>query len=199
MSKFNFNIDIDNTTNNSLNKSKNNVNTQLDSYKKSQMDLRIIDAFKNRNLDDLSKKLKKYLYQNFEKFRQYQYIVKSNEELQDIIEEIDHVDIIDLNWLNTSRVTDMSCLFVLSTIKEINISEWDVSNVRNMASMFSNCNFNCDLSKWDVSNVFRMDSMFENSKFNSDISMWDVSNVEYYGDMFKRCNIKEKFKPKFNK
>ena len=65
--------------------------------------------------------------------------------------------------------------------------------------MFSTCNFNCDLSKWNVSNVFRMDSMFENSKFNSDISMWDVSNVKYHGDMFKRCNIKEKYKPKFNK
>ena len=58
-SKFNFNIDIDDIPYNSLNKSKNDVNTQLNSYKKSQMDLRIIDAFKNRNLDDLSKKLKK--------------------------------------------------------------------------------------------------------------------------------------------
>ena len=68
--------------------------------------------------------------------------------------------------------------------KNIDISNWDVSNVRDMNWMFINSNFNGDISNWDVSNVERMYRMFENSKFNGDISNWDVSNVRDMGWMF---------------
>ena len=35
-----------------------------------------------------------------------------------------------------------------------NISNWDVSNVKDMSFMFYECtNFNSDISAWDVSNV----------------------------------------------
>ena len=38
--------------------------------------------------------------------------------------------------------------------------------------------FNGDLSNWDVSNVTDMHSMFcEAESFNGDLSNWDVSNV----------------------
>ena len=90
----------------------------------------------------------------------------------------------DLNWIDTSNVTDMGYLFDEMRSFTGNVSEWNVSNVTNMGNMFGSTNFNGDLSKWDVSNVTDMDSMFEFSLFNGDISNWDVSNVTDMSYMF---------------
>ena len=43
--------------------------------------------------------------------------------------------------------------------------------------MFEGCFFNGDISQWNVSNLRDMRGMFQNSSFNGDISQWDVSNV----------------------
>jgi surface protein len=80
----------------------------------------------------------------------------------------------DLNFIDTSLITDMSFLFVWVGIRNIKIDEWDVSNVTNMDKMFSGCKeFSCDLSKWDV------------------------SNVKYHRFMFDNCHIDDAYKPKF--
>ena len=65
--------------------------------------------------------------------------------------------------------------------------------------MFYNCkSFNQDISNWDVSNVKNMSEMFIGcGEFNSDISNWNVSNVKNALYKFVGCPIKEKHKPKF--
>lgn len=90
----------------------------------------------------------------------------------------------DLNYIDTSEVTNMRCVF--SDIKNFNgdISRWDVSNVRDMSFIFSCSIFNGDISRWDVSNVKTMQGMFYNSMFNGDISEWDTHNVIYMKWMF---------------
>jgi surface protein len=122
----------------------------------------------------------------------------------------------DLNFIDTSLITDMSYLFGVGgfSIGNIKIDQWDVSNVKNMSYMFISCrklncdlsswnvrnlkitaymfydcpNFNCDLSDWDVSNVTNMENMFNKcTKFKSDLSGWDVSNVIYKAGMFVSC------------
>ena len=93
----------------------------------------------------------------------------------------------DLNFIDTSKITDMTLLFNAQKLQGFNgdISKWDVSNVKSMECMFMNSYFNGDISKWDVSNVENMECMFANSKFNQDISKWDVSSVETMRSMFE--------------
>jgi len=69
------------------------------------------------------------------------------------------------------------------------ISNWVVSNVKNMTSMFELSEFNGDISKWNVSNVTDMSHMFEQSIFDGDISNWDVSNVNEAKYMMYNSNI----------
>ena len=64
--------------------------------------------------------------------------------------------------------------------------------------MFFASSFNNDISKWDVSNVKNMWSMFRRSGFNGDISNWDVSNVKNTQFIFIDCPIKDEYKPKFD-
>ena len=67
-----------------------------------------------------------------------------------------------------------------------NISDWDVSCVTDMTSLFDGAfSFNGDISGWDVSNVNGMFFMFRNaSSFNGDIFSWDVSSVTTMSEMF---------------
>ena len=70
--------------------------------------------------------------------------------------------------------------------------------------MFSYSKFtgeNGDISNWDVSNVKDMEFMFSLSKFtdkNGDISEWDVSNVKNMQFMFYKSSL-EKNPPKWYK
>ena len=85
---------------------------------------------------------------------------KTKEQLKQLINYAFKHDIYDLNFIDTSKITDMSWLF--ENVKHnFDISSWDVSNVTNMTGMFYCCyDFNCDLSNWDVSNVTDMGYAF---------------------------------------
>ena len=123
-------------------------------------------------------------------------------------------NIYDLNFIDTNKITDMSNLFI-NCEYDIDVSNWDMSNVKNMSYMFYKCykftgkgignwnvsnvkdiggmfagceKFNCDLSNWDVSNVTNMAGMFYFCKnFDYDLSRWNVSNVTCMEYMFSGC------------
>ena len=155
----------------------------------------------------------------------YKYFPTTRQELFKITQELIDKGQYDLNCINTESITDMNNLFVKVT--DIDISGWDVSNVKNMRNMFINCeNFNCDLSNWDVYNVEDMTNMFYDcekfegkgldkwnvnsvkitefmfikcDKFDCDLSNWNVSKVENMQNMFQDCkNFKGKGLDKWN-
>ncbi len=90
------------------------------------------------------------------------------------------------NW-DVSNVADMAEMFRGAESFNQDISIWDVSNVTYMNGMFRGAeSFNQDISNWDVSNVSDMNLVFnEASSFNQDISNWDVSNVSNMQEMFR--------------
>ena len=138
-------------------------------------------------------------------YKPYTYVPKSFDELRNIV--IDRYNKlgpgtkhnpIDFNDIDVSNL-DSFCnnkgkgIFDHTRFKYIDISEWDVSNIKSMNSMFYWCDeleSVGDLSNWDVSNVILMRTMFSYcSKLKSlgDISCWDVSNVTDMRFMFEWC------------
>ena len=140
-------------------------------------------------------------------------VVKSFDELRKIIEDrydklgpgtkqnpIDFNDI-DVSNLQYFYNNEDKGIFEYTKFKYIDISEWDVSNIKSMRGMFFMCKelkSVGDISEWDVSNVTSMTSMFDGCiLFNQDLSKWNVSKVRWYSYMFDGCPIKDEYKPKF--
>ena len=97
---------------------------------------------------------------------------------------------IQIGEWDVSDVTDMSGLFEGTNFNEP-LNNWNVSNVTDMASMFSECpNFNQPLNNWNVSNVTNMPGMFLlATSFNQPLNNWNVSNVTDMSEMFNGAEM----------
>ena len=81
---------------------------------------------------------------------------------------------------NTSKVTDMSCMFDgCRGLTLLDLSGWNTSNVTDMSYMFNSCSglTSLDLSGWNMSNVTRMNSMFSGCSKLKTIRMKDCSEA----------------------
>lgn len=98
----------------------------------------------------------------------------------------------DLNFIDVSQIEDMSHLFVNADMR-MDISGWDVRNVRNFDTMFAGSSIFCNLSMWEFGDTVTMNSMFKQTKFTDDsqnaLSVWDVSNVRMMSSMFAGSNF----------
>ena len=104
-----------------------------------------------------------------------------------------YLEITATDVLNLTGTTSLSHMFrYCIKIRQIpNINSWDVSNVRDMDSMFENAvHFNQNLDSWDVSNVRDMDFMFSYaSNFDQNLSSWNVSKVSRMERIFFLANL----------
>ena len=104
------------------------------------------------------------------------------------------VDKIDLsNASLSSEVTGSGLLSGLSDVKQIDVTNFDISHVTDMTNMFSgdtNLTKIKGLSTWNVGNVTSMNSMFagDTALTNLDSSNWKPLKVTNMAAMFKGCS-----------
>ena len=98
-------------------------------------------------------------------------------------------DIIGIDKLDTSNVTDMKDMFYRSQVTSLDISSFDTSKVTNMSSMFNGSQAtSLDFSNFNTSNVTNMDCMFCGCNATSlDLSSFDTSSVTDMGQMFQNA------------
>ena len=82
---------------------------------------------------------------------------------------------------DTSNVTNMDSMFESAiNFNGWNISEWNVSKVKNLREVFRRASkFNQDLSRWNTESATTMYGMFRGaSNFNADISNWNIGSLK---------------------
>ena len=106
----------------------------------------------------------------------YNYHPKTYDELEELVNKLmkERGNNADLNDIDTSEITNMYALFYDSFFNG-DISQWNVSKVEDMGTMFQYSEFtgeNGDISKWDVSNVKNMYHMFYKSPLEKNPPKW---------------------------
>lgn len=121
--------------------------------------------------------------------------VNSKEELLKVIKMkmIDHPEDLDLSNIDLGPSIDsLDGLFNGKSIKSIDLTGWNVSNVKKFDGMFANC-YELEaiygIEKWQFGDDVSFYKMFYCSKKldNINISKWDVSKVNNLSYMFYGC------------
>ena len=105
----------------------------------------------------------------------------------------DLTGITGIEYLNTSEVTSMFCMFSgCSSLTSLDLSGFNTANVIIMGSMFNRCSAltELDLSNFDTRNVTNMYSMFSRCSNLTTIYVgneWSTNAVTSSSNMFKDC------------
>lgn len=97
-----------------------------------------------------------------------------------------------LEYLNTSQVTNMQCMFQnCESLEALDLSTFNTENVTNMYGMFQFCKSlkSLNLSSFNTSKVKQMEYMFKNCESLTalDLSRFNTENVKDYEYMFHSC------------
>ena len=98
-----------------------------------------------------------------------------------------------LEYLNTEKVTRMSCMFFnCSSLTSLDVTHFNTANVTNMMSMFSNCSSltSLDVTHFNTANVTNMGNMFSScsSLTSLDVTHFNTAKVTNMGSMFSSCS-----------
>ena len=159
-------------------------------------------------MKNLKQYIKEKLIINKDYKSPYTCVPRSCDELRKIIEdrydklgpgtENDPIDFNDVDVSNVNSFYNDNInigIFEQTNFEYIDISGWNVSNVKNMLGVFYMCEqlkSIGDLSSWNVSNVEDMSHMFSECKqlkSVGDLSNWNISNVKDMRFMFDKSGI----------
>lgn len=107
---------------------------------------------------------------------------------------------LDLSWLRTENITNMSAMFGYSSLTSLDLSNFDTSKVISMSSMFTSCNnlTSLDLSSFNTNKVNDMSYMFSGCQYltSLDLSSFNTSDIEYINmnSMLNKCYRLSKIK-----
>ena len=98
----------------------------------------------------------------------------------------------NIQYLNTSKVTDMSGMFFgCSSLTSLNLSSFNTANVTSMRGMFSGCDSltRLDIGSFNTANVTDMSMMFNDCSHLTrlNLSSFDTAKVEDTSMMFWGC------------
>jgi len=124
--------------------------------------------------------------------------VNTLEELQNEIKTrmiTKNKEVLDLTDISLSEnITSLALLFTnKSNIKSIDVTGWNVSNVKNMTEMFYYCTSLEEvigLDTWDTSSCESFRKMFYdcNNLEICDVEKWNIDSLKDCAYMFKNCN-----------
>lgn len=98
-----------------------------------------------------------------------------------------------LEYLNTEKVTDMSCMFRdCSKLTSLDVTHFNTANVTDMSSMFSNCSSltSLDVTRFNTAKVTNMRAMFSScsSLTSLDVTNFNTAKVTNMRYMFYICS-----------
>ena len=120
------------------------------------------------------------------------YMGKSDFVNTGIFYNLTNLEDIDLSNFNTSNVIDMSNMFYgCKSLTNIDLSTFDTRKTTNMKNMFGNCRnlLNVDLTNFNTSKVLNTSFMFYccEKLEKIDLSYFDTNEVETMEGMFQNC------------
>lgn len=99
---------------------------------------------------------------------------------------------IDVSWIDTSRVTDMTGMFLsCSSVTSLNVASFNTSNVTNMTQVFAQCSSlrTLEAPKWNTSKVTTIYGIFGRCTALKSVNIadWDMSKVTRMDSIFLQC------------
>ena len=116
--------------------------------------------------------------------------ITMNEDCSAMFSDLYSLKEIDLSGFDSSKVKNMEGMFQYLNLTKLDLSPLDTSNVENMSYMFNYVivEDGLDLSSLKTGNVKTMKSMFKGTEFTSlDLSKFDTKNVIDMSEMFYDC------------
>ena len=143
------------------------------------------------------KQLQDYINEklHISQYKNYKYHPKNRQELVELIakknQDIKKGDMLDLNDIDVSEITDICYLFENIKPVKVNMNNWNVSNVTDIHGLFWNNRITEEIhiENWDVRNVESAYGVFYfcTKVKKLDLDKWNLSSCKEFDLMFKGC------------
>ena len=158
-------------------------------FKKGENEIRFL-LFEDVNMDSMFKGLNQLL--SIDISSQKNLKIKS---MESAFEDCENLDSFNMKGCDTSQITSIKNIFSNTDIKNIDLEQFHLDNIKDMSYMFYKVKLkSIDLSKLNTEHVENMRGMFKDSTSLSslDLSHFNTQNVKDMSSMFEGCSALKK-------